>query len=322
MIAWRSEITARRRRSRGLSAIELLVVVVIGALFLLTMVMALPRRRESARLASCQHNLMQIGLALALYDQSQRHLPTALPPGIEAGDRATSPLKALLVELGVPDLTTLNDAKNPPPKQPGLTHPERRIPGFVCPSDPHAAAALFAAPLSYRACTGDASDGRNGSFAPGRQIGIASVEAADGASYTAGFAERLVGDNQPEHPTPINYALAPGPLVGHVCPATSRAAWLGDAGSSWVASNWQSTLYNHALTPNAQPSCIAADRRTALMGASSGHTSGVNLLFLDGGVRTFTPAIDPKIWREWANVPADPSPGGEGQPGEGTVKSQ
>jgi prepilin-type processing-associated H-X9-DG protein len=60
------------------------------------------------------------------------------------------------------------------------------------------------------------------------------------------------------------------------------------------------------LTPTAQPSCIAEDDRSAFMGASSGHAAGVNVLFLDGSVRTCTPQVYPKIWREWAALPEAP----------------
>jgi prepilin-type processing-associated H-X9-DG protein len=277
-----------RPARRGLSAIELLIVLVLVVFVVLCVLMILPRQRETARMAACQQNLMEIGEALALYDQSQRFLPQVPPLREELAEQRDSPLKALLVQLGLPDLNN---------------HGERRVPGFLCPSDPHAMAGSFPAPVSYRACTGASADGQGGAFAPGRHISVAQVEAADGTSYTAGFAERLVGDNQNQHPAPANYALAPGPLAGTGCPSLAPSAWRGDAGRSWVASNWQSTLYNHALTPGAAPSCIASDRRSAFMGAASGHTSGVNVLFLDGSARTFTRTIDPAIWREWATVP-------------------
>jgi hypothetical protein len=183
---------------------------------------------------------------------------------------------------------------------------ERRVSGFVCASDPNATAGIFTAPVSYRATTGDAADGSGGAFAVGRRSSLTQIEAADGLSYTAGFSERLVGDNQAEHPAVHNYAGMPGPLSGTGCPSAAPGTWRGDAGSSWVCSNWQSTLYHHALVPNAQPSCIATDRLTAFMGASSGHVEAVNLLLLDGSVRTFTPAVDLKIWREWASTPEAP----------------
>jgi prepilin-type N-terminal cleavage/methylation domain-containing protein/prepilin-type processing-associated H-X9-DG protein len=288
------------RVRRGLSAVEVIVVVAIMGILVLCVFMVLPRRRETARLAACQRNLMQIGTALALYDQGEGFLPQVAELG---GAQAASPLAALLVELGQQDFTELTDTKSRPPKRADLPQNERRVPGFVCASDPNAMAGVLPAPVSYRATTGDAADGRNGAFAPGRQIRIAAIEAADGSSYTAAFAERLVGDNRPEHPARFNYALESGPLPATGCPRSAPATWRGDAGASWLASNWQSTLYNHALTPDAEPSCTAGDRHAAFMGASSGHAGVVNVLFFDLSVRTFTPSVEPRIWRGWANIP-------------------
>jgi prepilin-type N-terminal cleavage/methylation domain-containing protein/prepilin-type processing-associated H-X9-DG protein len=302
----------RAVRRRGLNAIEVIVVLAILALFAMLGVMILPRRRETARMASCQRNLMQIGVALALYDQGQRSLPTTPALGGATADEESGPLIALLVELGLPDLTELSDSKTRPPKQAGLTHEERRVPGFLCASDSRAFLGTFPAPVSYRATTGDAPDGRNGAFAPGRQVSIAEIEAGDGVGYTAAFSERLVGDGAPEHPAPWNYALVPGPLPAAGCPAAEAPSWRGDAGSSWVAGDWRSTLYNHALPPNAVRSCIADDHRSAFMGASSGHAGGVNVLIFDGSVRTFTPRVDAAIWHQWAAIPEVPHRTNEG----------
>jgi prepilin-type processing-associated H-X9-DG protein/prepilin-type N-terminal cleavage/methylation domain-containing protein len=306
--------TGNEVRRRGLSAVEVIVVLAIMALFALFLVMMLPRRRETARMVSCRRNLMQIGVALTLYDQARQFLPTVPDLGDASAAGASSPLTALLLEFGLPDLTGLDDTRGRPPKQPNLTQEARRVPGFVCPSDPHAIAGLFPAPVNYRATTGDAPDGRDGAFAPGRRVSIKDVEATDGSGYTAAFSERLVGDHTSEHPAPFNYALVPAPLPDAGCPQAAPPAWRGDAGSSWVASNWQSTLYNHALTPDAVPSCIADDRRSAFMGASSGHEGGVNVLFFDGSVRIVTPQVDPKIWRDWAAFPQVPAQPPEGLP--------
>ena len=212
-----------------------------------------------------------------------------------------SPLKVLLETLGLPDLTGLSDAKNPPERRPGLSLGERRVPGLICSSDPHATAGLFLAPVNYRATTGDTPEGTNGAFALGRHVSLAAVEAGDGKGCTVGFAERLVGDAR-KAPGPNNYAVVPGPLHGAGCPQPEPSAWRGDAGASWLASDWQSTLYNHALAPDQAPSCLADDRRSAFMGASSGHPNGVNVLILDGSVRTYTPQVDLKIWRELATT--------------------
>jgi hypothetical protein len=298
------------RGRRGLGALEVVVVLALMFLFVLCAAMMLPRRREAVRLASCQRNLMQVGIALALYEQGRGSLPT-VPAFVEGDDpagRDVGPLMTLLGELGFADFTGLADRKTPTPKQAGPIQTERRVPGFTCPSDRHAISALFPAPVSYRACAGDSPRGENGAFAPGRTVSIAHVEATDGASYTAGFAERLVGDNRAGHPALANYALARRPLGDAGCPPAAVEDWRGDAGSSWVASDWRSTLYNHALRPDDAPSCIAADRRSSLMGASSGHEAGVNVLLLDGAVRTFTARVDAKIWRGWASVPEGPDP--------------
>src|SRR4029079_521649 len=123
---------------RGLSAVEVIVVLAIVVLFALFVVMMLPRRREAARMAGCQLHLMQIGVGLALYDQIQGYVPFVPELGVEGGDRGIGPLKALLVELGRPDLSALTDVKTRPPKIPNLTQDERRVPGFVCPSDTRA----------------------------------------------------------------------------------------------------------------------------------------------------------------------------------------
>jgi len=281
------------------------VAVVLGLLTVLFLFMLVPRQRESARVVGGQQNLMQIGRALALYDVGGGHLPP-----VRLGDHG--PLAMVLAELSVSDFRGL-DPKRPPVKQPGWEIAERPVPGFVCSSDRHAVAGIHPAPVSYRATTGDTPDGRSGAFALDRSTTFAAIEAADGASYTALFSERLVGDNASGMRSSWNYALVGGPVVASECPDSPSSAWKGDAGSSWVRADWRSTLYSHALLPNAASSCVASDGRTALMGASSSHLQGVNVLIADLSVRTLTPHVDSKIWREWASitlpaVAAEPKP--------------
>jgi Protein of unknown function (DUF1559) len=293
---------------RGLSLIEFLVIFAIFSLVLLVLLMVATRGRETARLASCRMNLAQIGLALALYDQNYRSLPTVTelapfdPAGLKEA-RSPSPLRTLLETFQLPDLTEVRDPKTVPGARPGQLPGEMPVPGFVCPSDPHATGGLFAAPISYRAVTGDAPTGQNGAFAPGRTINLRGVEATDGQSFTAGFSERLVGDGQSAHTQLNNYQVVTGPLSPPGCPMNADpTSWRGDAGSSWRASDYRSTLYNHALPPNGQSSCLASDGKSAFMGASSGHTRGINMLLLDGSVNLVRPSIDPVVWREFAKI--------------------
>src|SRR4029077_14164199 len=106
-----------------------------------------------------------------------------------------------------------------------------------------------------RGNTGDTPDGRGGPFAVGRTTNLAEVEGADGAAFTAAFGERLVGDGRAGGPSLSGYARVPGPVGESGCPEAPGPSWLGDAGSSWLLSDWRSTLYNHLPPPRAG-SCL------------------------------------------------------------------
>jgi hypothetical protein len=296
----------RRPRRKGITRGDVVVLLVLIGGTVLLILMGLSRAREQARLAGCTRNLSQVGFALALYDQINGHLPeigTPLPPGQKAAGGTPGPLKMLLESLDLPDLTELRDPKTRPKGRRGQVSGEMPVPGFICAADPNALAGRLAAPVSYRAATGDGPRGENGPFAPGRSWSLAAIEARDGLSYTAAFSERLVGSGADGPESLPSYRVVSPPLSDAGCPAPPGAGdWKNDAGSSWIASDYRSALYNHALPPDGHPSCIAADGRSALMGASSGHVRGVNLLRLDGSVSLTLPSIAPRIWRELAGV--------------------
>jgi prepilin-type processing-associated H-X9-DG protein len=299
---------------RGYTAIDVLVAVFLVGLLALILLMAMPRGREAARLSACQRSLSQIGMALALYDQTQRCFPAIgglASIDAPSGQAPSGPLKMMLEAFGLPNFLGLSPASSPP--QPSGPVPgEVPVPGFVCASDPRATASPFRAPISYRGTTGGDHLGRDGVFAPGRRIGLRDVEWTDGASYTAAFAERLVGDGIEDHFTPWNYAAMDAPLPAEGCNLLllkdRGARWHGDAGSSWVPADYRSTLYNHGLLPNAQISCLADDGRTAFMGASSGHVRGVNLLMVDGSVKIVVPTVARSVWTEFAAIATNPPP--------------
>jgi prepilin-type processing-associated H-X9-DG protein len=288
--------------------LDLIVVLFLVAALVLVMFMAMPRGREQARLTACQKNLSQIGLALALYDQTQHQLPTIgrPAPGDDSGQGGSpGPLKILLESLGQADFLRLA-ANRTPPRPSGPVPGEVVVRGFICSSDPNATAGRFRAPISYRGSTGDDHLGRNGVFTPGRRISLAEIEQGEGSSYTAAFSERLVGDSIDGRPAAWNYAASAGPLPAGGCTLPwleeQAARWLGDAGSSWVAAGYRSTLYNHALQPGSPVSCVALDGQSAFMGASSGHGRGVNMLMLDASVKLVQPTIDSRLWRNFAAI--------------------
>jgi prepilin-type processing-associated H-X9-DG protein len=280
-------------------------VVGIAGFFLLWVLMALPRGREQSRQTACQKHLMQIGHGLGFFHQNRQRYPTVPALGPEPGD---SPIRILLDGLAIPDLLELRDSTHPP--RPTGAPPRRtRIPGLACPSDPNAMAGRFPAAISYRANTGDTTSGEHGPFQPGRSLSSSEVEAADGLSFTAAFAERLVGDGVDGRSGPVNYATSPGVVGSEGCPEAGPDRWRGDAGSDWAEAGWRSTLYGHVLRPNGSPSCIAVDGRTAAIGASSAHPGRVNVLLLDGSLRGVTPQVDPKVWRSLGTVGPAETPG-------------
>ena len=285
---------------------EVLVVLLIVSSFVLLGLFALPRQRETARTVGCRRNLMQVGVALVLFDRDQGHLPTI--PILGAEPKPTGgPLKALLETLTLPDLTELSAVSSPPKPRPGRAPTERAVPGFVCPSDPYAlTGSSFRAPVSYRASTGDATLGVNGGFAPGRRVTLREIEDGDGLGFTAAFSERLLGRPGTDRGMRA-YQSVRGPLDGAACPASSAGDWRRDAGSSWAEASWRSTLYNHALTPNAPRSCVTTDGSAAFLGASSAHSGGIHVLLFDGGVRLVGPTIAPPVWRALATTHAAPS---------------
>jgi Protein of unknown function (DUF1559) len=301
-------MVGRGSRRRGVTRGDVVVLLLLIGGTSMLLLMGLTRARESARLSGCGRNLAQIGFALALYDQMQGHLPevgTPISPEATTAGGPPGPLRSLLESLDLPDLTGLQDAKTPPTSRPGHVPGEIPIRGFFCASDPNALSGRLPAPVSYRAATGDGHRGDNGAFAPGRSWSLAAVEARDGLGYTAAFSERLVGGETPGILT--SYRTAPSPLPDAGCPAAvPESPPRNDAGSSWIASDYRSTLYNHALPPNGRPSCIAEDGRSAFMGASSGHVRGVNLLRLDGSVTLTLPTISPRVWRGFAAISEPP----------------
>ncbi len=283
---------------RGFSAVEMIIALVIVAVVTACLLIAIPNSRERSRRAGCQANLRQIGLALALYHQTSGHWPAVTLD-------ASSPIAAMLETLGQPDFAALRDPKVAPARRLAGPVKEHVITGLLCPTDRDAMDSPFPGPVSYRANTGDTSDGQGGPFAIGRVASIGDVEAADGTSYTAAFSERLVGEGKDGIAASWAYALVPGPIGVTGCPTVPPSAWRGDAGSSWLRSDWRSTLYSHAALPAAN-SCVADDQRTALVGASSEHPEGVHVLLLDGSLRTYRPTVAAGVWRGLGTIGGPP----------------
>jgi prepilin-type processing-associated H-X9-DG protein len=283
-----------RDASRGLTLVELLVVVGLAGLFLAILLPAVMRARESARRAQCASNLHGVGIALHQHQESRGAFPSG------AGPRSL--LWKLLPYLGQDALfkSRIDDKTAAVP-----------IPGvFLCPSDSARTAPLSRFATSYAGNAGlfgrEPVSGWEGAFFDAE---MAPHDVADGLSRTAGIAEWIVGTGYDSRPSRLGSIFALDGVYADSAAgreAFSRACADHDGsptgpgslpfkGSYWFRGRLGHSLYTHALPPD-RPSCRSAPDMNAIT-AGSLHGDGGNVLFLDGTVRFIRDSVDPAVWR-------------------------
>jgi prepilin-type N-terminal cleavage/methylation domain-containing protein/prepilin-type processing-associated H-X9-DG protein len=320
-------------RRRGVTLVELLVVVAIIGTLVAMLLPAVQTAREAERRMSCTNNLRQIALASASHEAARGRLPI----GAESREWAARPdfphqffrwsllahlspyyeeeqlLKGL--DLTVPLYIGLTPDSIAPQNKPIV---KLTVPLFLCPADRMTAVSSLFGPTNYAGCTGSGAGGgtpfdTTGLFGINSRTRLKDV--ADGLSKTVAFSESLLGDGPTAGRTAAGITAATGYGFVFVAPLTDAACtrpfyynFTDLRGFSWANGEYRTTLYNHARQPN-DPTldCLSALMSTTDLAkmyagygwraARSRHPGGVNVAMADGSLRFVADDVDPAVWK-------------------------
>ncbi len=323
-------------KRRGFTLIELLVVIAIIAVLIAPFLPAVQAAREAARRSQCVNNLKQMGLAI----QNYHDVNNEIPPTSSAVTPDWSMKGRLLPFIEQAQLfSALNVSFNSNTSTNSTVY-TTRIAVYLCPSDNNApdgasGAGFASKPSNYPnnigilRNAGNAVNGpadKMGQTADGPDISFALIR--DGLSNTAIFSEFCLGGglsaatgkpgktmiykttSGAADSTYVPYGYAIFQTIVTQCQASAIPAQQSSdgKGSFWLFQNMgQGGAYSHMNTPN-KTTCYydGAHTDSGIITASSYHSGGVNVLFLDGSVRFVKDTINPITW--WAIATRD---GGE-----------
>jgi prepilin-type N-terminal cleavage/methylation domain-containing protein len=299
-----------RSQRSAFTLIELLVVIAIIAVLLGLLLPAVQKVREAANRAQCQNNLKQIGLALHGYNSAHN----GFPPG---GDINGFSVHCYLLPHIEQDIlySQINFATKP-------TDPSNALPyswpvkTFLCPSDPTSSLPPGYPGNNYRFNCGVSIVNTyptavnanmpppDGAFWVGG-VTFKVQDIGDGLSNTAAFSEHVKGDFSNAIVSPDGDTFQPGTYPATPAQALidcnsidiTNLAFQGNstAGGVWMGTGHTSTRYYHAFPPGNR-SCMFPPQRISTT-ANSAHQQLVNVLLLDGSVRSVKYGIDLYTWQ-------------------------
>lgn len=328
---------------RGVTLVEILVVVGLIAVLAGILLPSLQAARESVRRTSCSNNLRQLGLALSAHESAKGRYPAGAESREWSGNRRFphqffrwSALAHLApyfeeeqlfadLDLTVPLFTGFGSTAISNQNRVAVA---RSVPLFLCPSDRGRAVSPVFGPTNYAVCTGSGGAGgtpfeTDGLFFINSETRARTV--SDGLSKTVAFSESTLGEGPTASadPAAANSATAYAfifytPLTDERCGNARNWNFTDLRGFSWANGEYRTTLYNHQRSPNdASIDCIAALMTTPDLAklyagygwraARSRHPGGVNVTLADASVRFIDDAVDPAVWKAAAT-----RAGGEG----------
>lgn len=322
------------RCRNGLTLIEVLVVITIIGILMALLIPAVQKGREAAARTQCQNNLRQIGIALHNFESAMRAYPPSMNAPVGStfatnnGSWSIHGRILSFVEQGnaraAVNLEVAWDA------QLATGVPQTRIPVFRCPSDandmvrtnkgqafvyPHTYGFNFGTWFAYDPISGS---GGNGVFMP--NVAMRPANISDGLSNTLCAAE--VKGFTPY----VRNTADPGPTPPSL---PSQIATMAASGQQKLGPNlndntghteWPDGRVHHSgftttFTPNTfvpfvsggetydidfnsrQEGNSATVPTYAAITSRSFHSDLVNVLLLDGSVRSVSDGINLMTWR-------------------------
>jgi prepilin-type N-terminal cleavage/methylation domain-containing protein/prepilin-type processing-associated H-X9-DG protein len=318
---------------RGVTLVELLVVVAIIGVLTAVLLPAVQTVRETARRTSCTNNLRQIALANANHETARGRFPIG-SESRQWSERPDFPHQffrwSLLAHLApfYEEQSLLEGLDLTVPLYVGLTPDaiatqnkpivKLTVPIFLCPSDRMKAVSELFGPTNYAGCAGSGAGGgspfdTDGLFGINSQTRLKDIR--DGLSKTVAFSESVLGDGAIASRTATGIDAATGygfvfvtPLTDAACSRPFYYNFTDLRGFSWANGEYRTTLYNHMRRPN-DPAmdCLAAVMTTADLAkmyagygwraARSRHPGGVNVLMADGAAQFIEDGVEPAVWQ-------------------------
>lgn len=297
---------------RAFTIVELLVVVAIIGILIALLLPAVQAAREAARRMQCSNHLKQIGLAVQNYELTY----TVLPSARTGSPHLWSALAQILPYIEGGNVFRTIDFHYGVLQAQNAEAVQQIIPAYLCPSDasPERLHPSFG-PNNYVANAGTGLQNA-GSFRPQdgpemvdgvffERSAVRLAEVTDGLSNTSAFSETTKGTGtDTTGPEPSDrrrqYGQAPQmtPVTDSLC--AGLTFWSGQRGREWARGSYIYATFNHYYPPNFEsPDCLAGNVMGRIA-ARSFHPGCVNVLFLDGHVRSVSDSVELATWRALA----------------------